>query len=360
MNYQIEITDTIGYWECSYRYIKQELDKCKDKPVNVKISSPGGDVWEALKIYQLFKDHGNVTAYLSGVVASAATFVSLGAKKVVINKNTLYMIHNCMSWVDTWGYMNKEEIRQAITELQHTIDKQEKIDHLIATLYAEKTGKEIAALKDYMSKETWMLPSEVKDLGLADEISEEKTAAISEKMMARIEASGLPKLPDAMMQFDDDEETKPSFVARVAAEVAKVLNPNPGINIIDEEQPNKPITVMKKGFTAVMALLVLDAMTCTDNKYELNETQMSAINDALASLEAEKAARTAAENDKNSAEAKVAQLQAELDQKNSEIAALKNLAPEPPKVNNEGGGDDVDVISDDDAMMIARSFMGMD
>lgn len=373
MEYQIEITDTIGYWECSYYYIRNELNKCKKKPVNVKISSVGGDVWEALKIYQLFKDHGQVTAYLSGIVASAATFLSLGAAKVVINKNTLYMIHNSMSWVDNWGYMNKEEIQTAIKEMQKTAERNEKIDHLIASLYADRSGKDIQEFKDSMTKETWMLPEEVKAMGLADEISEEETLGVNAKMVARISAAGMPKLPDSV-KINAEDEYHPGFIARIAAEVAKVVNPNPTVPIVNDDTFNqKNNIIMKKTFNAVMALLIVDALPSNNEKFEINETQMAAIDNALAGVASVKddlqkaiSAKDAAEKSladvtaaKNAAEQKANDLQAKLDEMQKQVDALKSASPQAPQVQNQGGGDDNDApLNEADAIKLAQSYMG--
>lgn len=374
MKYEIEIIDTIGYWECSSYYIKKKLDEYKGKPVNMKISSPGGDVWEGLKIYQLIKDHGDVTVYLSGIVASAATFLSLGAKKIVIHKNTLYMIHNSMSWIDTWGYMNKEEIKRCIKDLEHTFEKNEKIDHLIASMYAERSGKEISAFKESMTKETWMLPNEVKEMGLADEISEEKSAAINAKMVARLDASGLPKLPEGT-EIDMEDEEKPGLIQRFAAEIARVMNPNPVVPVVTDENNIKNKTIMNKNFSSIMTLLLLESIACTNDKFELTATQMEAIDKALAENAALKnaqktadqakadavAAKETAESAKATAEQKVAELQKQLDDKNAEIAALKKNAPEPRRVNNQGdGGDDNDApLEDQAALDLAYEYMGM-
>ena len=372
MEYQIEITDTIGYWECSYYYVRQKLNECKKKPVNVKISSIGGDVWEALKIYQLFKDHGQVTAYLSGIVASAATFLSLGAAKVVVNKNTLYMIHNSMSWVDTWGYLNKEEIQTAIKELQKTAERNEKIDHLIASIYADRSGKDIQDFKDAMTKETWMLPAEVKAMGLADEISEEDAPGVNAKMIARITAAGMPKLPENI-EIENEEDYHPGFISRVAADVAKVLNPNPTVPIVTDETNNNNNIIMKKVFNSVMALLVVDALACNNDKFEITETQMTAIDNALAGVasvkdDLQKAidAKVAAEKSladvtaaKDAADQKANDLQAKLDEMQKQVDALKGASPQAPQVQNQGGGDDDNAPLDEaDAIKLAQSFMG--
>lgn len=373
MEYQIEITDTIGYWECSYYYVRQKLNECKKKPVNVKISSIGGDVWEALKIYQLFKDHGQVTVYLSGIVASAATFMSLGASKVVINKNTLYMIHNSMSWVDTWGYLNKEEIQDAIKQLEKTAQRNEKIDHLIASIYADRSGKDIQEFKAAMTKETWMLPAEVKAMGLADEISEEETHGVNAKMVARITAAGMPKLPDNI-EVENEDEYRPGFISRVAAEAARILNPNPSVPIATEETPiQKNNIIMKKNFNSVMALLIVDTMPCNNDKIELTETQMTAIDNALAGVasvkdDLQKAidAKTTAEKSlanataaKDAAEKKANDLQAKLDEMQKQVDALKGASPQAPQVQNQGGGDDDNAPLDEAAAIkLAKSFMG--
>lgn len=361
MEYQIEITDTIGWWECSYNYLKQKFNEYKGKHVDVKISSLGGDANEGLKIYQLLRDHGDVTAYLSGFVASAATVIALGANKTVIGKNSLYLIHNCLCWVDNWGTMNKEEIQESIKELQKTIARQEKIDHMVASMYADKCGKKVEDLKTIMTKNEWMTPQEALDLGLVDEIRDEKPNAMNAKMNARLQASSLPKIP---VGFAHKEEDKPSLATQVANELAKIFNPNPKLKIAEENNPPAQNNItMNKNFVAVMALLAIEAMTEKDGNISVTTAQMQTINDKLAELE--KNATTQADTLKSETEAKLAaekktaDLETKVKDLEDKIKALESQAPDPKSVVQQGKDpDDNEPVSEEEAYKIAMAFMG--
>ena len=373
MEYQIEINDTIGYWECSHYYLKQQLAKYKDQPVNVKISSLGGDANEGLKIYQLFKDHGNVTAYLYGFVASAATIIALGCKKTKVGKNSLYLIHNCLNWVDTWGMMNKEEIHDAISDLRKTIANQEKIDHMAASMYAEKSGKDIAEMKSIMTKNQWMTPEEALELGLVDEIIEGDIKAdinANAKMQIRMEAMQLPKLPDGFSIEDNVKRigsvASMSFgelVTGLSTELAKIFNPKPNLKL-EQETPATTNTTMNKNFVAVLALLAIEAITEVDGNLQLSAEQMKTIDDKLAEFkkmsdkltQAETAQQTAV-TAQQSAEKKVTDLETQLKEANEQIAALKAAAPAPKDVQQQEKNSPAE-MSDEEAMKLAMAYMG--
>lgn len=106
MTYNLNIDDYIGRWGYSKQYVRNQLAGLKGKPVNVRISSLGGAVDDGLDIRQQFVDHGNVTAYLYGLVASSATIAALGAKKVCISRYCLFLVHKVSNWVDAWGQYN--------------------------------------------------------------------------------------------------------------------------------------------------------------------------------------------------------------------------------------------------------------
>lgn len=374
MDYQIELVDYIGSWECSYRNIKDILKNYKNKPVNVKISSLGGSAVEGFKIMQAFKDHGNVTAYLSGFVASAATIIALGAAKTVIEKNTLYLIHNCLTWVDTWGDMNKEEIIEAIKELEKRIDFQEKVDHMAACCYAEKCGKEIGKMKEIMTKADWLSADEVKDLGLADEIvSSEKKTQLNAKMLAKMQAANMP-IPNVSVSEDDDfinmsDEKLKRFIARMA----KVFNPDFKLPVVEEKNDDNSNTnfVMNKNFVAVMALLAMEGIMFADGKASVSEDEMKKINDALLSLDGVK-------SDKEKLEKEVADMKKKLDEqvalvaekdkkieeqtaslkeKDDKIAALSATPGDKSGTVHHGNSGDPAEMTEEEAAKLAEEFV---
>ena len=128
MTYNLNIDDYIGRWGYSKQYVRNQLAGLKGKPVNVRISSLGGAVDDGLDIRQQFVDHGNVTAYLYGLVASSATIAALGAKKVCISRYCLFLVHKVSNWVDAWGQYNADQIQQLIDELKENKLQNDKFD----------------------------------------------------------------------------------------------------------------------------------------------------------------------------------------------------------------------------------------
>src|SRR5690606_31686628 len=135
----IVIDGYIGGFGYSKQFVRSQMDGHKKDTVTVKISSLGGSVDHALSIFDQFKEHGNVTAELSAFVASAATLISLGAKKVRMNENSFYLIHKPMNWVDEWDTMNEDDIEALIEKLEKQKKELAKITLQMAKMYVRKT-----------------------------------------------------------------------------------------------------------------------------------------------------------------------------------------------------------------------------
>ena len=96
---EIRIYGTITKWaweeygEISSANFAKELQKLKNvSHINLRVNSPGGDVFEASAIYNLLKDYAKtnnveITGYIDGLAASAASFLVLCASKVVMGTN---------------------------------------------------------------------------------------------------------------------------------------------------------------------------------------------------------------------------------------------------------------------------------
>lgn len=192
MNYDIDIDSYIGY-PISKEWLRSQLKGFAGKPVAVRINSYGGDVMTALDILQQFKDHGQVTAYVFGMTASAATILAMGAKKVVMSKYALMLIHRCSGWSDAWGAYNAEELAAVIKELETQKSDLETIDRVICSVYADRTGKSAADIAKTMAEGAWLDADQCKALGLIDEIIEDGEApAVTDSVRHQFAACGLP------------------------------------------------------------------------------------------------------------------------------------------------------------------------
>lgn len=281
MIYNINIDDYIGRWGYSKQYIRNELAKLKGKPVNVRISSLGGSVEHGLDIRQQFVDHGEVTAYLYGLVASSATIAALGAKKVCISKYCMFLVHKVSNWVDAWGQMNADQIQELIDDLKENKLQNDKFDLVLAQLYANKCGKKIDDILDTLKAGRWLTAQEALDYGFVDEIIEDakddkiNLASFSDKL----NVLGLPALP----QIEQKENKEQNWFQRIMEKLdafspaTKTENNNHLINLI-----------MKKDYQKVNVILNVEGLEFDkDCKVTLTEDQVKVLNEKLDALEKE-------------------------------------------------------------------------
>ena len=282
MEYDIYINSTIG-WPFSAEYVREELAKCKEKKCRVYISSLGGSVRDALQIRQLFIEHGDVECHLHGFVASAATILAMGAKKIVMGEFALLLVHRCSDWVDTWGQMNAEEIERAIKELESSKDSLETIDRTIASIYAARCGRKVEDVAEWMELAEWLTAQECLDRGLVDEICKDDCQEpLTNALRGEILACGLP-LPQ--QEVRREKKTARSLMGAISSLFEK-KNSETSIHNINTET-----TTMEenKKYTLILAALSVEHLMADDGKIALSEEQVGTIEGRLADLTAEAA-----------------------------------------------------------------------
>lgn len=276
MNYDIYINSSIG-WPFSADYVRGELNKCKKKPCNVYISSLGGAVIDALQIRQMFVEHGDVTVHLHGFVASAATIIAMGAKKIVMGEFALFLMHRCSNWVDTWGQMNAEEIADAIKKLEASKNALETIDQTVANIYAARCGKKVKDVAEWMKDAIWLNAEDCKQRGLVDEVcKDEEHPVITNALKGEILACGFP-VPENRQEKDADLSLR-SFLEGIRSLFASRSATN--------TQTTKDMNTEIKDYKNVLAAIKADSITTSDGKAELSDEQMNALDTRLSTLSA--------------------------------------------------------------------------
>lgn len=160
----LKIYDYIGkYEEVNAKDISDKLDQLSGMPLDIYINSGGGEVFEGVTIYNALKRyHGQKTVYIDGIAASIASVIAMAADKVVMNKMSMLMIHNAVSFC----YGNA-------ADFEDMAEKLKKINDLIRIAYIGKTKMSEEKIKEYMDNETYFKADEAKELGFCDEISDE-------------------------------------------------------------------------------------------------------------------------------------------------------------------------------------------
>lgn len=271
MVYQLVIDDIIGRWGYSKQYIRNAISGYKGKHLDVRISSLGGDLDHGLDIRQQFIDHGDVTVYMTGFVASAATIIALGAKRICMSRYAMILVHKCSNYIDVWGNYNADEIDALIKSLEENKLENEKIDVVIAGMYAAKCGKKVSEILDVLKAGRWMTAEEALKLGIIDEITEEAADAkvnFTPELRNKFNAFGLPPV-----QFK---------------EAAGMPNPQivETVQTISNSHNLPPMAKEKYDFSAASSLLGLDEITPDkDNYVSLTAEQFSQICNKLSSTE---------------------------------------------------------------------------
>lgn len=282
MVYNIEIDDYIGRWGVSKQNISAQLGALKNKDVTVRINSLGGSLDHGLDIRQQFIDHGRVTAYLFGFVASAASIASLGANTVRISKYAFYLVHKVSNWVDAWGQMNADQIADLIEQLKQNKLENDKMDLVLAQMYANKCKKQVKDILDVLKKGEWLTAQEALDYGFVDEIIEEgEKLNYSEAMGRKFNSLGLPQLPRVK-----EDSSLLTQILNVGNRILEKVNKKDKTPVDTENQSKKDI-VMKKDFMKVNSILQVEGFEFSNGKVELTEEQIKAINDKLDKLESD-------------------------------------------------------------------------
>lgn len=160
------------------RDFSQTLDSLSPKPLDIRIDSCGGDVYEGFAIASAIQRYeGETTAYIDGVAASAASYIALMADKVVMTDYAQLMIHD--AW--TWCSGNSRELLDTASRL-------DALDATIAGIIAARSGMGLDAVRAAMDAETWYTAEAAVENNLADEVvaTEQRMAAsIDRAMLAR-------------------------------------------------------------------------------------------------------------------------------------------------------------------------------
>lgn len=308
MKYEIEINGDIASWSYSKQYVRDKLSSYGGKHVNLRIASLGGSVFHALDIRQQLIDHGDVTAYLFGPVASSATIIAMGAQKVCMSRCALFLIHKVSNWVDTWGYFNADQLAELIKDLEKNIEDNNKYDQVLVAMYCQKTGKSAQEIKDLLAKSKWLTAAEAKEWGFVDEIIEDGEKIQSDKMNAVFELRGFPSMPEGYNQ--EDKEAK--LFGRLKNYVDSLFGKD------NNHTNNKK---MNKNYVKVNTLLNVQGVEVDDKKNViLTEDNIKVIDDRLTALENEK---SALEDEKSKWEDEKKTLQDEIDSYKNQVEDLK-------------------------------------
>lgn len=187
---EIELYDEIGFWGVSAGDFKNILKTVKSGTINLKINSPGGDVFDGIAIFNDLLDHpAKINVHITGYAASAASIVAMAGDTVTMAENAFFMIHR--AW--TIGIGNTFDMAK-------TADFLSKIDDSLIKTYTARTSLTVDAITDFMDAETWFNAEEAESNGFIDGVTSKETAKASFDLsvFANAPAMAKSKKPDTI------------------------------------------------------------------------------------------------------------------------------------------------------------------
>ena len=138
----------------------EQLNGLRDKEITCNVNSLGGDLFHALAIYDVLRMHPKpVTTKIIGATASAGTVIAMAGKTRQMSKNAAFLIHQAQGFAGG----NSDELLKESRELA-------KFDGILASLYAEVTGKPSTEMYNLMKQEIWQTAETAKEYGFITDI----------------------------------------------------------------------------------------------------------------------------------------------------------------------------------------------
>ncbi len=157
----IRIDGIIG-WDVIPSQFRAELAEQGDT-AHIEINSPGGDVHDGIDISNALRSFrrngGTVTASITGVCASMATYIAMHADSLEVEDNAVFMVHN------PWSIAIGDH-----RSMRKSADILESLQSVLGRAYAAKTGRSLDEITAEMDDETWLFGAEIVEAGYADSI----------------------------------------------------------------------------------------------------------------------------------------------------------------------------------------------
>lgn len=130
---EISIYEEIGGFGITAKKFAEDLKALGDvSHIDLRIHSPGGDVFEGIAIYNLLRNHpAEITVYIDGVAASMASVVAMAGDRVVMPENAMMMIHK------PWGISGGNA-----GDMRDYADLLDKVETVLVLLMPEKRANQ--------------------------------------------------------------------------------------------------------------------------------------------------------------------------------------------------------------------------
>ena len=220
-----KIKGDIISWNSSIYDFNYKMRSVKeDEDITLEINSYGGDVFLGIDIMNTLRGHkGDVTVIITGIAASAASVIAMGADVIKMYSNTQLMVHN--AW--TYASGNAKELRKVADDL-------ESIGESVLASYTHRVDAD--TVKKLLDEETYMSASKAKKYGFIDEIVD----VAAEEVESEIFSNKAKEFNNTIKAEDKQLEKK---IISLEDEIKKLKQ-----KLNEDEEPKQPAATQRKGF----------------------------------------------------------------------------------------------------------------
>lgn len=220
-----KIKGDIISWNSSIYDFNYKMRSVKeDEDITLEINSYGGDVFLGIDIMNTLRGHkGEVTVIITGIAASAASVIAMGADVIKMYSNTQLMVHN--AW--TYASGNAKELRKVADDL-------ESIGESVLASYTHRVDAD--TVKKLLDEETYMSASKAKKYGFIDEIVD----VAAEEVESEIFSNKAKEFNNTIKAEDKQLEKK---IISLEDEIKKLKQ-----KLNEDEEPKQPAAAQRKGF----------------------------------------------------------------------------------------------------------------
>lgn len=222
-----KIKGDIINWNSSIWDFNYKMKSIKeDEDIELEINSYGGDVFAGIDIMNTLRGHkGNVTITITGIAASAASIICMGANTLKAYSNTQLMLHN--AW--TYAQGNAKQLRKIADDL-------DSIGESVLASYTHRLDEDKA--KKLLDDETYLSAKKALEMGLIDEV----VVAEAEEVESTIFENKAKEFNNNIKQNENSSEDIEKIVELVVAKITPQLQQQQNL----EKEPEKPEVAAQK------------------------------------------------------------------------------------------------------------------
>lgn len=154
------------------------LEGENNKPIELHMSSPGGDPFAMLRLYDhIQKSPCQIKFFGSGIIASSATWIMAGCDERYLDKHTWVLLHDSPS-------TGERNAPMKLTDYEIDVGLEKGLQDQLNEIYAANSKMPKSFYDEFVKRDLWLSAEETIELGLADKVLDSKKRGNVRKLRA--------------------------------------------------------------------------------------------------------------------------------------------------------------------------------